>query len=265
MATGKQSNKEIMKRVEKAANYINASLHLNRNDDANAAKHHGVKDHLKNFFIFGKKHAEEKRVAGLMAVSTGLAAALAEMQMTPDKIKTELDTGNEIVTIDFTVGESGKTLAGNYRLNLTRYDGGIKFSLSAPDDVNEKESEFNCSEEQLHTGLGSLRIVRLLQQVDQRSIAGGNLAEFINTGAINLVHADLSSAEMSFLDLTNANLTGAILKNAKLKGGILKDANLAYANLSNATLKNANFSGANILYANFAGVDVLPWRHRQEK
>lgn len=247
-----------MPRVDKAANFINASLHLNRNDGANVAKHHGVKEHLNNFFTFWKKHAEEKRVAGLMAVSTGLAAALEEMQMTPDKIKTELDTGNQTVNIDFTVGDSGMKLAGNYRLNLTRYDGYIKFSLSATDYVNEKASAFNCSEEQLNKGLGTLRIVRLLQQVDQRSVVGYRLAEFISTGAINLAHVDLSSADASFLDLTNANLTGAILINANLEGAILENAKLAYANLYNAILENANLSGADLLCTSYSRVDIYP-------
>ncbi|TKV13994.1 pentapeptide repeat-containing protein, partial [Citrobacter sp. wls619] len=218
MATGKQSNKEIMKRVEKAANYINASLHLNRNDDANVAKHHGVKDHLKNFFIFGKKHAEEKRVAGLMAVSTGLAAALAEMQMTPDKIKTELDTGNQIVTIDFTVGESGKKLAGSYRLNLTRYDGGIRFSLSDTDDVNKNASEFNCSEEQLNKGLGTLITVNLLQYVDQHLgfVDRDRLTQFLNTGRINLVNVNFTYVILADVFFAGADLSGANLKDAGL-------------------------------------------------
>ncbi|WP_413596409.1 pentapeptide repeat-containing protein, partial [Citrobacter youngae] len=246
---------DIMSGIERyTANPVNNIQNLNGSEQANRMNLDSVSGHLQTFFT-DRLTSESPN---MKAVSTGLAAALAKMRMTRDIINTELDTGNEIVTIDFTVGESGNELAGNYRLNLTRYNGGIRFSLSATDGVNSNASEFNCTNEQLNKGLGALITVNLLQRLGPLPGGGDRLIQFLNTGDINLENISFAYAIrydvfMAGADLSGANLKGARLQCADLSGADLSGADLSGADLGGAILKRADLSGADLSDADLGG------------
>ena len=233
-----------MPRVDKAAVVVNASLDLNRNGDANVARLHGVKEHLINFFTFGKIHAGEKRAAGLMAVSTGLAAAIEEAHITPSDARRLLYTPSGSVGIEFAVGKEGGELAGRYALNLRRYNGKIEFSLS--DARGGHVATFRCTEDEMEKGLGTLITVNLLQRIDQRPGGGDHLTQFINTGDIYLENIDLSGEILTEANLSHAYLSGAILTGTDLSGAILTEANLSYAYLPGAILTEANLAGVDL-------------------
>ena len=243
-----------MPRVDKAAVVVNASLDLNRNGDANVARLHGVKEHLINFFTFGKIHAGGKRAAGLMAVSTGLAAAIEEAHITPSDARRLLYTPSGSVGIEFAVGKEGGELAGRYALNLRRYNGKIEFSLS--DARGGHVATFRCTEDEMEKGLGTLITVNLLQRIDQRPGGGDHLTQFINTGDIYLENIDLSGEILTEANLSHAYLSGAILTGTDLSGAILTEANLSYAYLPGAILTGTDLSGAILTEANLAGVDL---------
>lgn len=229
---------------------------LNENGQANAARINGVSGHLQTLFTLGLTHAGE----GLIAVSTGLAAAMRGMTLT--RISEALKTAADGVNINFAVGEGGGVLAGEYRLNLSRRNGDIMVSLT----LGEGEVYFDCSKEQLKKGLGTLIIVRLLQRIDQRPEEGGRLLGFIHTGRIYLSNVNLSGVNLSGVNLSGVDLSGTVLSDAKciktiFLGAILNktffsNVDCSEANFSDANIKETIFSRVNLENANFGNVNI---------
>ncbi|MBP0018308.1 MAG: pentapeptide repeat-containing protein [Cyanobacteria bacterium SBLK] len=73
---------------------------------------------------------------------------------------------------------------------------------------------------------------------------------------INLINADLRSANLINADLINADLRSANLINADLRSANLINADLINANLSDADLINANLSYANLSYTNLININL---------
>jgi hypothetical protein len=226
-----------MKRVgNNTDGHVDKIRKLNENEQANRANLDGVSGYLQNFFTDGLAQAE----AGLIAVSTGLAAAMRGMTLTG--IGKALKTAADGVNINFAVGEGGGALAGKYRLNLSRRNGDIMVSLK----LGEGEVKFDCSKAQLKKGLGTLIIVSLLQQIDQCPGEGHRLAEFINMGHINLVDVNLSGLNLSGIDLSGVDLSRTILSDAKCIKTIFSGAIFNKTIFFNVDCREANFSDANV-------------------
>lgn len=73
---------------------------------------------------------------------------------------------------------------------------------------------------------------------------------------VNLINADLRSANLINADLINADLRSADLINTNLRSANLINADLINANLSDADLINANLSYANLSYANLININL---------
>lgn len=231
-----------MKRVGNDTDgYADKIRKLNENGQANRANLDRVSGHLQTLFTLGLTHAGE----GLIAVSTGLAAAMRGITLT--RISKALKTAADGVNINFAVGEEGGELAGKYRLNLSRRNGDIMVSLK----LGEGEVTFECSKEQLKKGLGTLLIVRLLQRIDQRPEEGGRLLGFIHTGRIYLSNVNLSG-----VNLSGVNLSGTVLSDAKCVKTIFLGAILNKTFFSNVDCSEANFSDANIKETIFSHVNL---------
>jgi hypothetical protein len=69
---------------------------------------------------------------------------------------------------------------------------------------------------------------------------------------VNLLHADLRGAGLSWAELNDANLRGADLRGADLRWANLRGANLSEAELSRADLRWANLKAANLRGADFS-------------
>lgn len=264
------------------AQKLNTTHMVNGSDHENMAKLHGVKEHLINFFSHGKIHAGKERMAGLMAVSTGLAAAMEEMNMTPFNVGSELRRRD--VDINFAVGEEGGALAGNYCLRLSGHNGGVRFSLTLGEgEKSGKVATFSCSQDEMERGLGTLITVKLLQRVDREGL---RLSHFIETGKIDLTsvslkHADLKGADLRGADLQDANVSGTYFSGEYFSGDDFLDVDLRGANLSaldlshvdllsvrlsgavmrytdlrNAFLVNQNLSSADLLSADLRGANL---------
>ncbi|WP_170974331.1 pentapeptide repeat-containing protein [Citrobacter sp. wls619] len=236
-----------MKRVGNDTDgYADKIRKLSENGQANRANLDRVSGHLQTLFTLGLTHAGE----GLIAVSTGLAAAMRGITLT--RISKALKTAADGVNINFAVGEEGGELAGKYRLNLSRRNGDIMVSLK----LGEGEVTFECSKEQLKKGLGTLLIVRLLQRIDQHPEEGGRLLGFIHTGRIYLSNVNLSGVNLSGVNLSGVNLSGTFLSDAKCVKTIFLGAILNKTFFSNVDCSEANFSDANIKETIFSHVNL---------
>ncbi|MFI9238505.1 pentapeptide repeat-containing protein [Streptomyces sp. NPDC053079] len=83
----------------------------------------------------------------------------------------------------------------------------------------------------------------------------------LHLAGAQLVHADLTRANLDGAKLTNADLRGATLADAHLRGATLTNTNLYLATLTNAdldaaTLTNANLHRATLTGANLAGATL---------
>jgi uncharacterized protein YjbI with pentapeptide repeats len=73
---------------------------------------------------------------------------------------------------------------------------------------------------------------------------------------VDLRHADLREAQLSYADLSQADLRRANLSYADLRATDLQQANLSYADLSGAKLTGADVRGADLTEANLLAADL---------